>query len=217
MGDGLFSFTITAFTSIFIIVDPPGNIPVFLSLTSDYDEVRRAQAGRTAALTCFGVLAVFALAGPFIMALFNISIPALRIAGGIILFTVGMQMLHGQRTRTKTSPEEEREWTGRDEVGLIPLGVPLLAGPGAITTVVVLTQTGPRYAAMPIVVASVAATATLTYLVLMQSKYLSHILGRVGINIMVRLMGLLLAAIGVQFVLDGLSGVFPGMLKNAGV
>lgn len=216
MSEGLLGFTITAFTSIFIIVDPPGNIPIFLSLTSDHDSQRRAQAIRTASLTCFGVLASFALAGPAIMSLFNISIPALRIAGGIILFTVGMQMLHSLRTRLKTSPEEEREWIGREDVGLIPLGVPLLAGPGAITTVVVLAQTGPRYAAIPIVVACIALTAAITYFVLRQSRYLSQLLGQAGINILVRLMGLLLAVIGVQFVLDGLSGVFPGMLRTSG-
>jgi len=214
LSDGLVNFAITAFISIFIIVDPPGNIPIFLSLTSDYDDTHRKRAGRTAALTCFAVLSAFALAGPGIMSLFNIGIPALRIAGGVILFAIGLQMLHGQPIHTKATPEEAAEWSSREEVALVPIGIPILAGPGAISTVVVLSQTGPRYAAIPIVVACIAVTTLITYLTLLQSRYISHLLGRSGINVLVRLMGLLLAAIGVQFCLDGLAAVVPGMISG---
>jgi multiple antibiotic resistance protein len=213
---GVWDFIITAFTSIFIIVDPPGNIPVFLGLTGDYDDERRRHAARTAALTCFGVLSLFAVAGPAIMSLFNISIPAMRIGGGVILFFIGFQMLHARRTRTKYTPEEQVEWAGRDDVGLVPLGIPMLAGPGSITAVLVLSQTGPHYAAVPIVLASVAATSALTYLMLIQSHYLTRLLGQVGLNVLVRLMGLLLAIIGVQFVLDGLAGAAPVILRHTG-
>ncbi len=214
MGGGLLRFTITAFTSIFIIVDPLGNVPVFLGLTGDYDEERRRQASRTASLTCFGVLSAFSVAGPGIMAIFHIGFPALRIAGGIILFVIAMQMLHVRRTRTKVTPEEELEWATREDVGLVPMGIPLLAGPGAITAVVVLSRTGPHLAAVPVVLACIAVTAALTHLILVQSRYLKRVLGQVGINILMRLMGLVLAVIAVQFVLDGLAEAIPGMLKT---
>ncbi len=215
MSGDLFGFTITAFTSIFIIVDPLGNIPIFLGLTSECDERRRGHVSRAAALTCFGVLSAFTLAGPAVMGLFSISLPAMRIAGGIILFVIGMQMLHVQRTRTQITPEEQQEWASLGEVGLVPLGIPLLAGPGAISTVIVLSQTGPGLAAIPIVIACIAVTAGLAHLTMMQATYLKKLLGRIGINIALRLMGLILSVIGVQFVLDGLTGVFPGVFRRA--
>jgi multiple antibiotic resistance protein len=214
VSDGLLDFAIKAFTSIFIIVDPPGNIPIFLSLTSGYDDDHRRRASLMASLTCFGVLSLFAVGGSAIMSFFSISIPALRIAGGIIIFVIGLQMVHVQRSRTKTTPEEEAEWSTREEAGLVPMGIPLLAGPGAITTVVVLTQTGPSMWALPVVVTSVALTCLLNHFILMQSKYLNRLLGRVGINILVRLMGLILTVIAVQLVLNGLAGALPRLREG---
>jgi multiple antibiotic resistance protein len=211
----LVNFAITSFASIFIIVDPPGNIPVFLSLTGDYDERRRRRVSRAAALTCFAVLSAFTLAGPAIMSFFHISLPALRIAGGIILFTIGMQMLYVLRTRVKVTPEEEEEWAAKDEVGIVPMGFPMLAGPGAITSVVVLSQSSPHPFAIPIVLACVAVVAGLAYLTMVQSEYLKRLLGQVGINVTMRLMGLILTVIAVQFVIDGLAGIMPETFARA--
>ncbi|MFH0808861.1 MAG: MarC family protein [Pseudomonadota bacterium] len=207
-------FAVTAFTSIFIIVDPPGNIATFISLTEGYNDERRRHAARVACLTCFALLSVFALAGPAIMSFFSISLPALRIAGGIILFVIGMEMLNPQRPRAKATPEEEREWSERGDVGLVPLGVPLLAGPGAISTVIVLAQTGPELLSIPTVIGCIAVTSALTYVTMVRSEHLARLFGRAGINITVRLMGLILTAIGVQLALDGMAGVFPGVFKR---
>ena len=196
-------FALKAFVSIFIIVDPLGLVPYFITLTSGYSPSRRKRTVHLAIMTTIFVLTAFALFGNQILKLFGITIPAFRIAGGFIIFMVAIQMLQAQRTRLKATPEEEAHSYEQEEIGVVPLGTPMLAGPGAITTVIVLSESN-----LWVILASILITALLAYVILLQANRISNLLGPTGLNIFIRLMGLVLAAVSVQFVIDGIKAAF---------
>ena len=143
----LFRFALLAFTSIFVLVDPVAAIPAFLSMTASADNAARRHMALRAAFTCFIVLTMFALAGPLIFRLFGITLPAFEIAGGLILGLIGLDMLQARRSPTKETPGETEEGCEKEDVGIVPLGIPMLAGPGAISSVMVLMSQNSRLAA----------------------------------------------------------------------
>ncbi|HEC49937.1 MAG TPA: MarC family protein [Candidatus Desulfofervidus auxilii] len=197
------AFIIKVFVSIFIIVDPIGLIPGFVALTAPYSQSKIKTTVWEATLTLILVLTVFTLFGKDILNFFGITIPAFKIAGGIIIFMIAWQMLQAKQTRLKISPEEEVYSKEQEKIGIVPLGIPMLAGPGAITTVIVLSGEK-QILAKFIILGSVLATAFLTYFILLFAKRFSDWLGPTGLYIFTRLMGLILAAIAVQFVIDGI-------------
>jgi len=197
------AFIIKVFVSIFIIVDPIGLIPGFIALTASYSQSKIKTTVRETTLTLILVLTVFTLFGNDILNFFGITIPAFKIAGGIIIFMIAWQMLQAKQTRLKISPEEEVYSKEQEKIGIVPLGIPMLAGPGAITTVIVLSGEK-QILAKFIILGSVLATAFLTYFILLFAKRFSDWLGPTGLYIFTRLMGLILAAIAVQFVIDGI-------------
>ncbi|MDL1970359.1 MAG: MarC family protein [Candidatus Desulfofervidaceae bacterium] len=201
-------FIIETFVSIFIIVDPIGLIPTFVSLTTSYSPKKITRTVQEATLTLVFVLGVFTFWGNKILHFFGITIPAFRIAGGVVIFMVAWQMLQAQRTRLKTTPEEEAYTLEQEEIGVVPLGVPMLAGPGAITTVLVLVGDG-GYLKKLIIFSVIFIIAFITYFILRWARQLAKWLGPTGLNIFTRLMGLILAAIAVQFILDGIKTAFP--------
>jgi multiple antibiotic resistance protein len=206
----LLVFALISFSAIFFVVDPFAVIPLFLTITEgDPPEKRRATAFKAAVVTTLTLLA-FAFAGGLIFRLFGITIGAFKIAGGILLFTMSLDMLRAQRSRVRTSPEEELEGVERDDVAVIPLGIPMLAGPGSIAMVTVLMGEAGRDAARAaIVVGCIALTGFLTLLLLRASALIERTLKRTGMNILNRLMGLILAAVAVQFVVNGVADVLP--------
>lgn len=200
-------FFLVGLTSIFVLVDPIAAIPTFLIMTADADTEHRQHMARRAAWTCFLVLACFAAAGTLIFKLFGITLPAFKIAGGVILLLIGLDMLRARRSPTKETPTEAEEGSEKDDVGIIPLGVPMLAGPGSISTVMVLMSGAPAlWYAVPVVVA-IAITALASYWILSGADRVRGYLGETGIRILTRMMGLLLTAIAVQFILNGLGDV----------
>jgi multiple antibiotic resistance protein len=197
-------FSLVALGSVFFIVDPLATIPAFLVMTEGYSAHKRKRMAKQAAWTCFGVLSAFALAGSLIFKLFGITLPALKIAGGLLLFLVAIEMLEARRSGTQEVEEERREGMQKDEIGIAPLGVPMLAGPGAISTAMVLMgQSRYWWQAIPVFVA-IGVTATSAYLILASADRVRGRLGETGIRVLMRLMGLVLAAIAVQFVINGL-------------
>jgi multiple antibiotic resistance protein len=150
---------------------------------------------------------IFAATGNFIFQMFGITLPAFRTAGGLILWLVAMDMLHGQR-RTQEGREEVVEGRTKEDVAVTPLAVPMLAGPGAISTVIVLSGQARGLSETLIVYAAIAATGVITYVVLWLGQPLLGRLGKTGIRVMTRIMGLILAAIAVQFVLSGIKEAF---------
>jgi len=198
-------YWLVAFTSIFFLVDPIAAIPTFLIITGDSEVSRRRHMARRAAWTCLLVLACCALAGEGIFRLFGITMPAFQIAGGLILLHIGTDMLQARRSYTKETPGDTEEGVGREDVGVIPLGIPMLAGPGSISTVMVLMGQSANWWHKISVITAIVLTAFLSYWILAAADRVRHALGETGIRITMRLMGLMLMAIAVQFILRGLS------------
>ncbi len=199
----ILEFSFVSLSSIFFIVDPLATIPAFLVMTSDDSEVKRRRMARQAAWTVVLVLSSFSLAGTLIFKLFGITLPAFKIAGGLILFLIAVDMLQARRSGTQEVSEERLEGTTKEEVGVTPLGIPMLAGPGAMSTVMVLMgQSRHWWQAIP-VFAAIAITAIASYYILAGANRVRGVLGETGIRILMRLMGLVLTAIAVQFVLNG--------------
>lgn len=207
----VFEFALLALTSVFFLVDPFTVIPMFVAVTADSSESERRQVARRAAWTCAIVLCSFALAGSLIFKMFGITLPAFKIAGGIILLGIGLDMLQARPSGTKVTPEETQEGATKADASIIPLGLPMLAGPGAISTVMVLV--GESHAAWQhaVIYASILLVSFVSYLVLAGANRVRRYLGDTGIRIMTRLMGLLLVALAVQFVANGLTDF--GLLK----
>jgi multiple antibiotic resistance protein len=192
------------FTSILFIVDPLAAVPAYLVITQDESS---AQRRKTAFLACVGmavILLVFTAAGKYIFELFGITLSAFRIAGGLILWLVALDMLRAQRS-TQEGREELVEGQAKEEVALTPLAIPILAGPGAISTAMVLATQAKTFADITAVYGSILLTAVISYVTLRIGGRALAVLGQTGIRVMTRIMGLLLAAIATQFILTGVS------------
>jgi multiple antibiotic resistance protein len=205
----LVSYALVSFGSIFSIVDPFTAVPVFLALVGAQPRRAQARAALRASATCFVVLSVFGVAGSFIFHFFGITLPAFKIAGGMILIGVGFEMMHAKRSDTRATNEEALEAETKEDVGLIPLGLPLLSGPGAIATVMVLVGKAKDVPQKLILLGSVAIVSLIAFLTLRSATMVARVLGKTGINVIGRVMGLILAAVAMQFVLDGLHEAFP--------
>lgn len=208
--DGL-EFSLIALSSIFFLVDPFAAIPAFLTMSPASDQRGRRRTARRAAMTCFIVLNAFALAGSLIFKFFGITLPAFEMAGGLILLLIGIDMIQAKRSSTQELPRETAEGAEKEDAGIVPLGIPMLAGPGAISTVMVLMGPNPTVEHMVPVFLAITVTSLLSFVILAAADRVSGYLGQTGIGIMMRIFGLLLTAIAVQFVLNGLDhlGVLP--------
>jgi MarC family membrane protein len=192
------------FTSILFIVDPFAVIPTFLAMTvRDSPEQRRVLA-RRGAWTCAITLIAFALGGSLIFKIFGITIGAFKIAGGVLIGLNALDMVQARRSQQRETAIETAEGIQKDDIGIMPLGVPMLAGPGAISTVMVLALGAKSTAATITVYISIVLTALITYWVLAAASLVERRLGQTGMRILTRLMGLVLAAIAVQFIIDGI-------------
>ena len=192
------------FTSVLFIVDPFAAVPSFLAMTArDTPETRRAHARRgawTAAIT----LTLFALAGSVIFKVFGITIGAFKIAGGVLIGLNALDMVQARRSQQRETPAETAEGIEKEDIGILPLGVPMLAGPGAISTVMVLALGSKSWVTTVAVYVSIALTAYVSYVTLAAASLVERRLGRTGMRILTRLMGLVLCAIAVQFIVDGI-------------
>ena len=199
-------FSVLALSSIFFLVDPFAALPTFLAVTAGQDDGKRRKTARKASLTAFVVLTTFAIAGSFIFKMFGITLPAFEIAGGVILLLIGLDMLEAKRSPTQESSSETAEAASKDDVGIVPLGIPMLAGPGAITSVMVLVGQVPGLMSweMGAIVGSIAITAAICYVVLGGAARVARMMGETGIRILVRIMGLLLVALAVQYFVNGM-------------
>ncbi len=207
------TFGLVAFSAIFFVVDPFAVLPIFLAMTAnDTPEQKRATALR-AAITCGITLTVFAAAGTLIFRLFGITLGAFKIAGGVLLFLVALDMMQARQSRTRSTPEEEQEGIEKADVAIIPLAIPLLSGPGGIATVMVLMSRHTGFIWTIPVFVSIFITAILTWLMLRGAEWLERHLSRTFMNVVMRIMGLILAAISVEFVIAGIKDVLPTLHK----
>ncbi len=201
----------TIIVTVFAIVDPVGTLPFFVSLTQGFETADRWVVLHRSVLTLGGVLTLFALVGRFLFQAFGFSLAAFEVAGGILLFVVAYEMIFGEFGRAKLSPKDREETVARrDEISIVPLGVPLLAGPGAISTVMIYeANSGGDPLAILSVFIAIAIVTVATYFIFRYGEKVLRVLGRVGVMAMTRVLGLLLAAVGVQFVATGIIGLFP--------
>ena len=192
------------FTSVLFIVDPLTAVPTFLAMTQrDAPVVRRLMA-RRGAWTCAITLTAFALGGSVIFRLFGITLGAFKIAGGVLIGLTALDMVQARRSQQKETPIETAEGIEKEDVGIMPLGVPMLAGPGAISTVMVLAGTSKSPVTTAGLYGAIALTAFLCYVTLAGAMRVEQRLGQTGMRILTRLMGLVLSAIAVQFIVDGI-------------
>jgi multiple antibiotic resistance protein len=166
---------------------------------------------RRAAIAAFFILTTFAVAGTLIFKVFGVTLGAFKVAGGILLLLTSIEMLRAQPQRTRVTPEEQREGTEKEDVAIFPLAIPLLAGPGSIATVTALMgRAGRKLFAVPVIL-SIAATCLASYAMLVAADRISQFLGVTGLNVMNRVIGLIIGALAVQFMFDGVRDTFPGL------
>lgn len=202
----MLDFATTAFVSILFLVDPPGCIPAYLSLTSRYDPARRKKTALIACVTAALTMMAFGAVGTWLFKYLNLTLPAFQIAGGIILMLVAIDMIRAKRT-TQEDPEDMRESASAADVAIAPLAIPFMAGPAALSTVTVLMSKAHDWIEIGIVYAAIAVTCLITYVVFRLAEPIQRRLGTTGIHVLDRILGLVLAGIAVQFVLNGLEAI----------
>lgn len=199
----MLDFATTAFVSILFLVDPPGTVPAFMALTASYSPAKRRKTALVASVVATLTLMGFAAVGNVVFRGLGLTLPAFQIAGGIILFLVALDMIRAQRT-TQEDPEDMKESESAGDVAVAPLAIPMLAGPAALSTVTVLMAQAKDTAEVSLVFGAVALTGLICFVTLRSAEPIQKRLGKTGIHILGRVLGLVLAGIGVQFVLNGL-------------
>jgi len=200
-------FAVLAFTSLLSIVNPLGAVPIYVAMTSSYDARQRRVTLRRAVMTGLAVLVAFAAFGPLILRFFGITTEAFQIAGGIIFFGIGWDMLQAKRTGVKTTEEEETDSANKEDVGIIPLGLPTLVGPGAITTVIAINAQAKNAFDVASVYLSIVLVLAISGGLLAAAPVVTRRIGSTGMNVMTRLMGLMVMVVGAQFEINGVSAV----------
>ncbi|BBL72890.1 membrane protein [Methylogaea oryzae] len=190
-----------------IIMDPLGNLTFFLLFTQDQDDPTRRRTALIAAAGAGAILLLFSFSGEALLQFFAIGLPAFQLSGGLILLIHALQMLHLIPQGIKTTSEEQEEGIAKENVGLVPLATPLLAGPGAVTAVLVWRQQAAEFHDLVLLNGAIIAACILTYLVFASARRLRELLGVGGIRVATRLMGLLLAVIAVQFMVNGVQAL----------
>lgn len=198
--------------ALFAIVNPIGGLTVFITATEHWSEVERRHTARTIALTVFTVLTLAVFVGDTLLAFFGISIPSFQVGGGILLLLMAISMLQARHGFVRHTPEEAEAAAQKEGLAVVPLSVPLLAGPGAISSMIIAAEQSGSPWGHVILVLPVAVVALLVWGIFSLATPISRKLGTIGINIVTRLMGLILAAMGVEFMARGLGQLFPGLL-----
>ncbi|MEX0960393.1 MAG: MarC family protein [Burkholderiales bacterium] len=198
--------------ALLAIVDPLAAIPIFLAATAGLETTRRRRIARVVSITVFCVLAASALVGTAILDLFGISIPSFLIGGGILFLLLAISMLQAKESRIRQTPDEAEEALEKEAIAIVPLAIPLLAGPGAITSMIIATHDSPGALYDLVLLAPAAIVALAVWGALVSAEKILATLGRTGMNIITRIMGLIIAAIAVEFIYRGLVGLFPKLV-----
>ena len=205
--------SLQVFVALIALINPLGVLPMFISLTHGFSGVQKQRAIRTAALTVVAVVVVSAMLGEHIIRFFGISTASLQVSGGLLILLMALNMLNAQPGGTKTTVEERDEAEHKDAIGVVPLGIPLLTGPGAMSTVIVMAHNAKKPMDYAAIIGSGVVIALLVWLTLQMAQPIARTLGRTGINIATRIMGLLVAAVAVEFIVDGLTAMIPALAK----
>jgi multiple antibiotic resistance protein len=198
-------FTTRAFVTFFTIIDPVGLAPVFIALTAHLNEAQRRAVITRAILISAAIIALFALVGRFLLDRLGITLYAFNMAGGALLFLVAVEMLFGRSPGTRRTAAEEEEAMTREDISVFPLAIPMIAGPGTIaTTILYVDQALPDPFRLFSVAAAIATSLLTAWIVMRHSSWIMEHIGRTGILVLSRILGILLAALAIQFILNGL-------------
>jgi multiple antibiotic resistance protein len=198
-------------TALFVVANPVGSVPIFISLTADQGAHERRRTARIAAVTVAIVLVSSVFAGEPLLQLFGISVPSFRVGGGILILLMAIAMLQARSSRVVRTPEEAEEAATKDEVGAVPLAIPLIAGPGAISTVIIYSHQAADWIDTLALILAGMLVAVSVWIAFRLADPISGLLGKTGINIVTRLLGLVLAAVAVEFITGGLAQLLPGL------
>ena len=193
------------------IINPIGAIPIFISITSEYSTAEKKVAASTATFSVLIILLVSLYLGELILDFFGISIHSFRVAGGLLILLMAIAMMHAKTSQTKQTTEELDETDEKDSIAIVPLAIPLLAGPGAISTVILYAHKGSGVSHYSIVSLSIVVICLIMLSIFWLIPYVSKYISKTGINIFTRIMGLILAAISIEFMANGLKGLFPSL------
>lgn len=205
------SYFFSTIVTVLIMVDPLAAIPVYLLLTERFTPADVKKTRRKAILVASAILLVFAFTGMMVLNIFEISISALRIAGGILLLKFSLEHMMG--SSEKINHDEEDESRHKDDISIVPLAMPLLAGPGTISTVVTQSTNAGNIVDYVLLAVAIIVVMWISAITLRFSQLLYRILGKTGLNLMGRIMGILIAALAIQFIITGLQGSFPNLMK----
>jgi multiple antibiotic resistance protein len=199
------------FAGLLSIVNPIGSIPIFINLTANQSGVDRRRTGSVAALTVALVLGLALLMGEAMLRFFGITISSFRVGGGLLILLMSISMMHARLSPVKQTEEEAKDAAERDSVAVVPLGIPLLAGPGAISTVIVYAHYESSFVHYSIIGAEICLVGLVVWISFRLAPMIASALGKTGINVVTRIMGLVMAAIGIEFMAIGLRQLFPGL------
>lgn len=206
MNNELLTFGLLVFTSYMTLINPFGVLPIFLGVTADLDRSHRDKTAKTATLLSFIIMLVFAFSGQVLFKFFGISIGAFKIAGGIMFLLMGMDMLQARLSRIKVGPEEVKTYV--KDVAISPLAIPVLSGPGALTNSIILMQEATTVEMKVVMVCSLALVMGLTCVMMLFASKLIKVIGETGMNVMMRLMGMIIMVIAVEFFCGGIKEIF---------
>jgi len=208
------SFILLSFSSLFTLLNPIGTAPIVLSLTESLNSQEYNKVIKKSICVACLILLLFAIMGKIIFTFYGITIYAFKIAGGILFLRIGINMLEAKVSRTKSTPKESEEASGNDDIALTPIGIPLIAGPGAITSVMILAAQAVSFEQKVIFYLNIIFTLLITFMILKLGKKLTKKLGTAGLRVIERIMGMILMVVAIQFIIDGLNTVITNYIIN---
>ncbi len=200
------------FVGLIAAVNPIGIMPVFVSLTSHMSPIERNKTALTANIAVAVILTISLLGGQLLLDMFSISLDSFRVAGGLLLLTIAFSMMSGKLGEDKQNKAEESESNSREQLGVVPLAMPLMAGPGAISSTIVYGSRHPDLLSTLGIIVTIVIFAFCCWLLFRAAPLIVRFLGQTGINVITRIMGLILAALGIEFITNGLRALFPGLM-----
>jgi len=211
MNDSI-AFGLLCITSFFTLINPLGTMPVFMTMTANLSPEERNRTAKKASIVSLFTIIMFALSGQLLFNFFGISVNSFRIVGGVIFFIMGMDMLQARLSQVKIKDSEVKNYI--NDISITPLAIPMICGPGAITNSIVLMEDANTVTKKILLFASIFIIMFATYLILYSSSKIIKLLGQTGINVMMRLMGLIVMVIAVEFFFSGLKPIILDILKS---
>ena len=207
----IIAFGILSFTSFFTLINPFGTMPIFMTMTAELDVKHRTKTAKKASIVSFITIVLFAFSGQLLFNFFGISVNSFRIVGGVIFFLMGMDMLQARLGKVKVKDSEVKSYV--DDISITPLAIPMICGPGALTNAIVMMEDANSIEKQITLIVTVFLVMLLTYIILYSSSRIIKVLGQTGINVMMRLMGLIVMVIAVEFFFAGLKPILLDIMK----